>query len=226
MSASLTSRGPYKKGLQRRREIVDAAARIFARHGYHAGSLRHIADEVGVTGAALIRYFGSKEGLLVAVLLHWEEETSRWQGSHTGLEHFRALILLMRYHRTHRGFIELFLTLSTEASNPDHPAREFIVKRYEDTRQAFKQQLGIARDSGDILPLPDDAIDLESRSLIALMDGMEIQWLLNPDLDLASNFQAQVNITMSRWTGKSIEEVALETERWLERVDSARAAAP
>jgi len=58
------------------------------------------------------------------------------------------------------------------------------------------------------------------------MDGMEIQWLLNPDLDLAGNFQAQVNITMSRWTGKSIEEVALETERWLERVDSARAAAP
>ena len=225
MSALLTSRGPYKKGIQRRSEIVDAAARIFARHGYHAGSLRHIAEEVGVTGAALIRYFGSKEGLLVAVLRRWQEESSHWQGPHTGLEHIRALIPLMRYHVTHRGFIELFLTLSTEASNPDHPARGFIVKRYEDALQGFNRQLSMARDAGDILPLPDDAIDLESRSLIALMDGMELQWLLNPELDLVSNFQAQVNITIARWTGKSIEEVTLETETWLERVDSERPAA-
>lgn len=226
MTVSLTSRGPYKKGVQRRREIVDAAARIFARHGYHAGSLRHIAEEVGVTGAALIRYFGSKEGLLVAVLRRWQEESSRWQGPHTGLEHIRALIPLMRYHTTHRGFIELFLTLSTEASNPDHPAREFIVKRYEQALHGFNRQLSIAKDVGDILPLPDDAIDLESRSLIALMDGMELQWLLNPELDLVSTFQAQLNITISRWTGKSIEEVTLETQTWLERVDSARIATP
>lgn len=225
MSASLTSRGPYKKGVQRRQDIVDAAARVFARHGYHAGSLRHIAEEVGVTGAALIRYFGSKEGLLVAVLRRWQEESSRWQGPHTGLEHIRALIPLMRYHVTHRGFIELFLTLSTEASNPDHPARGFIVKRYEEALHGFNRQLRIARDAGDILPLSDDAIDLESRSLIALMDGMELQWLLNPDLDLVANFQAQVNITISRWTGKSIEEVTLETEKWLKHVDSSRAVA-
>jgi AcrR family transcriptional regulator len=223
MSVSLTSRGPYKKGVQRRREIVDAAARVFARHGYHAGSLRHIAEEVGVTGATLISYFGSKEGLLVEVLRRWKEESSQWQGPHTGLGHIRALIPLMRYHTTHRGFIELFLTLSTEASNPDHPAREFIVKRYEEALRGFNRQLIIARDAGDILPLGDDAIDLESRSLIALMDGMELQWLLNPELDLVSNFQAQVNITISRWTGKSLEEVTLETESWLERVGSARA---
>lgn len=226
MTAALTSRGPYKKGVQRRREIIDAAARIFARHGYHGGSLRHIADEVGVTGATLISYFGSKEGLLVAVLRRWQEESSRWQGPGAGLDHIRALILLMRYHTTHRGFIELFLTLSTEASNPDHPARDFIVKRYEDTFHGFKRQLITARDVGDILPLPDDAIDLEVRSLIALMDGLEIQWLLNPDLDLVSNFQAQVNIAISRWTGKDVEKVTLETQGWLERIDSARAAAP
>ncbi|MEV4951250.1 TetR/AcrR family transcriptional regulator [Paenarthrobacter nitroguajacolicus] len=226
MTASLTSRGPYKKGVQRRGEIIDAAARIFARHGYHAGSLRHIAEEVGVTGATLISYFGSKEGLLVAVLKRWQEESSRWQGPHTGLEHIRALVMLMRYHTTHRGFIELFLTLSTEASNPDHPARDFIVKRYEDTVHGFRKQLLTAIDAGDILPLPDHAIDLEVRSLIALMDGLELQWLLNPDLDLVSSFQAQLNITISRWTGKSIEEVALETQGWLDQVDSGRAATP
>lgn len=222
----LTSRGPYKKGVQRRREILDAAVRIFAKHGYNGGSLRQIADDVGVTAATLISYFGSKEELLIAVLGRWEHESALWQGNHTGLDHIRAQVTLMRYHVTHRGFIELFLTLSTEASNPEHPARPAIVGHYDHAVREFNRQLTVARDRGQIRQLSDEEIDLESRSLIALMDGTELQWLLNPELDLVRQFQSQLNIAIARWTGQKLDEVARDTEQWLNGVDAERAVTP
>jgi AcrR family transcriptional regulator len=67
-------RGPYRNGVVRRRQIVMAAAVAFGQYGYHGASLRQIADQVGATNATLIAYFGSKEGLLVAVLEHWRED--------------------------------------------------------------------------------------------------------------------------------------------------------
>jgi len=55
---------------ERRIELLDAALLVFARRGYHATSLKEIAEEAGVTDGLLIHYFGSKANLLRAVLEH------------------------------------------------------------------------------------------------------------------------------------------------------------
>ena len=47
-------RGPYRKGVQRRQEIVRAAAQVFAERGYHGGSLRSIGERVGISSASLV----------------------------------------------------------------------------------------------------------------------------------------------------------------------------
>src|ERR1700722_3397963 len=87
MTRVVIPRGPYQKGIRRRREIVDAASRIFARYGY-GGSLRQIANDVGVTPAALARHFGNKYGLLQAVLTHWEDDDAHHFDGARGLEDF------------------------------------------------------------------------------------------------------------------------------------------
>lgn len=46
---------------------MDAAAALFARHGYHGTSIRDIAKAVGVTPGAIYAHFSSKQALLVAV---------------------------------------------------------------------------------------------------------------------------------------------------------------
>lgn len=51
-----------------RAAIVDAAARLFANGGYDQAGVREIAAEAGIDPALVNRYFGSKEGLFVAVL--------------------------------------------------------------------------------------------------------------------------------------------------------------
>ncbi|WP_055557146.1 TetR/AcrR family transcriptional regulator [Streptomyces sp. NBRC 110028] len=194
--ASESSRGPYRKGIERRRQIVEAAAKIFAQYGYAAGSLRHIAAEVGVTNAALIKHFGDKEGLLTAVLDYWDREAVVLSG--TGLEYFRSICTLMEYHTTHRGFIELFLTLATEASNPEHPAREFFVARYNKVVAEFATHLREAQEAGQVA-LPEERVEQEARALVALLDGIEIQWLLNPELDLVGFVRALLETTIERW---------------------------
>jgi AcrR family transcriptional regulator len=51
-----------------RDEILRAARRLFAEHGYEAASMRAIAAEAGVDAALLVHFFGSKAGLLGAAI--------------------------------------------------------------------------------------------------------------------------------------------------------------
>ena len=52
----------------KRRLILDAAVRVFARKGYHTSRVGDIAEEAGVAHGLLYHYFRSKEELLEAVL--------------------------------------------------------------------------------------------------------------------------------------------------------------
>ena len=51
-----------------RSRLLDAAIQIFDRKGYAASSVREIAEAAGVTKPVVYYHFGSKEGLLVAIL--------------------------------------------------------------------------------------------------------------------------------------------------------------
>jgi TetR/AcrR family transcriptional regulator len=48
--------------------ILDAAENLFAEYGYNATSVRKLADTVGVNPALVHYYFGTKAGLLAAVM--------------------------------------------------------------------------------------------------------------------------------------------------------------
>jgi AcrR family transcriptional regulator len=54
--------------------MLDSAARVFSRRGYHAASMDEIARDCGVTKPMLYAYFESKEGLFLAVV----DRTGRW----------------------------------------------------------------------------------------------------------------------------------------------------
>ncbi len=57
------------KGERTRGEIVQAAHRLFMKNGYHATSMRQIAQEAGLVVGGLYNHFASKEEIFVAVLL-------------------------------------------------------------------------------------------------------------------------------------------------------------
>ncbi|MFH8484318.1 TetR/AcrR family transcriptional regulator [Streptomyces longisporoflavus] len=62
----------------RRRQIIDGAARCFARNGFHATSMQDVLKEVGLSAGAVYRYFRGKEELIAAIVgevLEWIQVT-------------------------------------------------------------------------------------------------------------------------------------------------------
>ena len=59
---------PRVKTEQKRREILDAAAEVFARRGYHATNVSHIADHMSMGLGTFYRYFESKLDVFHAVI--------------------------------------------------------------------------------------------------------------------------------------------------------------
>src|SRR5690349_11855061 len=62
------SRGRYPKGILRRQQILDRAVEVYADLGFEGTSLRAIGEAIGVSHAALRRYFETREELFLEVL--------------------------------------------------------------------------------------------------------------------------------------------------------------
>ena len=199
-SPTIRSRGPYRTGLRRREQIIDAATAVFAEYGYAGGSVRAIADRVGVSPASLLQHFGSKEGLLMAVLEDWDRHTVEARLTDvTGLDYFRRLPEVMEAHLSNRGLLELFSTIAAEASSPTHPAREFIQGRYTFNLATLAAHLQQAVDAGGIAPLTPAEIDQEVRLVTAVLDGIGLQWLLDPTTDFVGCVSSYISHSIIRW---------------------------
>ncbi|MDQ0983170.1 TetR/AcrR family transcriptional regulator [Streptomyces sp. V2I9] len=51
----------------RRRQILDGAARCFARNGFHGTSMQDVLKEVGLSAGAVYRYFPGKDDIIAAI---------------------------------------------------------------------------------------------------------------------------------------------------------------
>ena len=175
------SRGPYRKTAETRTAILDAALEVFAVSGFHSGSLRDVARRVGMSNAGILHHFADKEALLAAVLDHRDEadveEVRRL--TRDGESALHALIHLARSNEAKLEIVRLYAILSTEATALDHPAHEHFVVRYTRTRTFVREAFESLELSGRIKP----GVTAESAAIgtIAMMDGLQTQWLLDPE---------------------------------------------
>jgi AcrR family transcriptional regulator len=58
----------------RREQILQVAARLFAKHGFHGVSITDLGAAVGISGPGLYRHFPGKEALLAEMLLRISED--------------------------------------------------------------------------------------------------------------------------------------------------------
>ncbi|MEE1802186.1 MULTISPECIES: TetR/AcrR family transcriptional regulator [unclassified Streptomyces] len=177
-------RGPYRKSAERREQILQAAYEAVDEHGERA-SLQDIADRVGVTQPALTYYFPTRDALLLAVLerrdvLGKELAKDSRAGTHT----IDAVVATTRHTTEHPGLAKLYVTLSAAATDPASPAHRYFAERYrglaaETTRDVEAQQrAGAVRD--------DEPAAHVARMLLAVLDGLQIQWMHDPSVDIAA----------------------------------------
>lgn len=85
---------------EKRRVILDAAVRIFARKGFHASRVGDIAEEAGVAHGLLYHYFSSKDEVLETIFReHWSALLERIHAVETSgeppVEQLRGIVRAM-----------------------------------------------------------------------------------------------------------------------------------
>ncbi len=59
---------PNRRGARSRETVLDAAERLMAEQGFEAATIARLVEEAGVPPSSIYHYFGSKEGVLLAVM--------------------------------------------------------------------------------------------------------------------------------------------------------------
>jgi len=176
-----TDARPTKKqqqGEQSRELILDATERLMATRGYAATSINDIRKACGLPPSSIYWHFGSKEGVLAAVM---ERGAKRYFAAiPTEADFERQLAAVIELQEQHPEFLRLFLLLSLERSHD--PAVTEVLRRVRD------QAITRFRDAVSQL-LPDDAPPAKTRRVAtevaaiatALSDGIFLAEHLEPD---------------------------------------------
>jgi AcrR family transcriptional regulator len=172
---------PTKKqqqGEQSRELILDASERLMATRGYAATSISDIRKACGLPPSSIYWHFGSKEGVVAAVM---ERGANRFFAAIPSSESAEAqLKVLSILQAQHPDFLRLLYMLSLERGND--PAVAAVVRRVRDTairrfREAIKQLLpaGVPASKSDRVVTELTAV------AVALSDGIFFAEHLEPD---------------------------------------------
>ncbi|MCV2395160.1 TetR/AcrR family transcriptional regulator [Actinotalea sp. M2MS4P-6] len=182
----MATRGPYQKGIVKREEILRTALTTIAESGYSGATVKQLADAVGLSPNGLLRYFGSKDALFTEVLRRRDVEdevTFRPAGADLDGE---VLATFIRHNAEVPGLVQLYARFCSEAAEPGHPAHDYFRERYEALRRVWTDGLDDLKRSGRL------AADADTEQLavvaIAVMDGLQTQWMYDPSIDMAEAF--------------------------------------
>ncbi|MEV4510490.1 TetR/AcrR family transcriptional regulator [Dactylosporangium sp. NPDC049525] len=165
---------------ERRRQIITAATRLVAERGFWGLSMQDVAADCGLTVPGLLHHVGSKDGLLIAILEHRDAEDVRaldtlLDGTAPTLP--ELCTALVRRNAAQPEIVRLFAVLQAESLAPDHPAHDYFVARQQRILEELTALAALSKDA-------TDEPETLARRVIALMDGVQLQWLRSPGTDL------------------------------------------
>ncbi|KHL18799.1 AcrR family transcriptional regulator [Mumia flava] len=186
---------------QRRAEILVAALDVFGTRGFHKASLGEIAERVGITHQGILHHFGSKEQLLVEVLEYRDAtdvadfENAEPPHGPLLLDH---LVRTAQTNTTRGGLVQSYAVLSAESVTEGHPAQDSFRDRFTHLRGMIADALA------DTVPAdrrpPEEELDAAASSIIAVMDGLQVQWLLDPErVDMPAAVALVIDALLARW---------------------------
>ncbi len=175
---------------EKRRLILGAAVRAFARKGYHACKVGEIATEAGVAYGLVYHYFGSKEEILQTIFREtWEQMLARIQeveaSDDTGPEKVRKVTALLL--RTWRRDPDLVRVLVREVTR----SPEQLQQQIEEIGHAY------------------DALE---RIIVSGQESGEFRANLDPKLT-ATVFYGALEETLTGWVMGQLPETDEDIER-------------
>ena len=190
-SSTSGPRGPYAKTALVRAQIVRAAMEVFAELGFRGGTMKEIAARAGISQRGLVHHFASKEALLTEVLGARATESARLVHFGGPRDVLRSVVAIVADNELHPRLVELHSVLFAEATAPDHPAHAHHAERLGAWRAYLTTAFAELADEGALAP--GLTPELAATTLVALQDGLQIQWLYDPSaIDMTRALDAYI----------------------------------
>lgn len=179
------SPGGYRKGREKRDEILEKALEVIGSDGYQKSTLRRLAEEVGLTNAGVLHHFASKEDLFTQILARRDEETrARTMDSETVVS---AFVKSMAFNKGVPGLANLFNSLLAEAVSPEHVAHNFFKQRYVRLSEELSEDIQRQKPNWS-----SEKCLGAARLILASSDGLQAQWLLDAEVDTVAGLNLLV----------------------------------
>src|SRR5919197_2726038 len=142
---------PNRRGERSREAVLDAAERVMAERGYEAATVASLVEEAGVPASSIYHYFGSKEGVLLAVMERGAQrfhealpEPTRRRGSQS--QHLRRLVgSIVEGLERRPEFLRLILVMATQPRVDGSGEVDVVVERVRELALArLRKQMDVA----------------------------------------------------------------------------------
>lgn len=178
----------------RRRQILAAANRCFARVGFHNASMQDVIKEAGLSAGAIYNYFAGKEDIIVAIAdERHRREAELCRAAEQETDAFAALTQLAQaffFHLSDPGQDEerrVGVQLWAEALS-NEKLRGIALAGTAEPHRVLVTLIGRLKASGEI---PEDIeSDAMARVMIALFQGLVLQKCREKDLDVSPYVEA------------------------------------
>ncbi|MEW9870831.1 TetR/AcrR family transcriptional regulator [Arthrobacter sp. HS15c] len=186
-----------------RLKAIHAAIELFAVGGYGGTSIADVAAKTGLSQSGLLHHFPSKTALLTAVLEHRSKEDTDFlfggEQAPLGWEAFDALVSLVARNSTRPDWVGLFVRLSAEATEPGHPAHQWLLDHYSSLRQWLSEALEQGKIRGEVKQ--DAPVTFLVNNTIAVLDGIQLQWLCAPgSFSMVAQFRNFIQSIKTTWS--------------------------
>jgi AcrR family transcriptional regulator len=192
LMSSSKPRGLYAKGAERREQIIQTATDVFATEGFEGTAMKRVAELVGVKEATLFHYFRGKQELLTAVLAERDRRTLiAMEDEEAGLP---VMVRSAERNRQEPGLTTLYAVASATANDPGHDSHRYFKERYAEVVDFLAADIERRQATGETradLPPKDLA-----RLVVAVSDGLQLQWLYDKDVDVADGLSQFIDVLL------------------------------
>lgn len=167
-----------QQGANSREQILDATEKLMAERGYAATSISDIRKACGLPPSSIYWHFGSKDGVLAAVMERGAERYFAAIPTEADIDQQLAAVIAQQ--ERHPQFLRLFLLLTLERS--DDPAVAEVVRRVRDRAIAGFRDAIAHLVPDDVAPAKAERVVTELAAVAtALSDGIFLAAHLEPD---------------------------------------------
>lgn len=179
---------PNRRGARSREAVLDAAERLIAEQGYEAASVAALVEEAGVPASSVYHYFGSKEGVLLAVMERGAErffaelpDFDRRIGSRQ--EHLRVLVeAVSGTLDRHPDFLRILVVMAAQPPAAGEGEVHRVVNRVRELAlERLREQMEIVF----ALDPESGPADHLARFALAAFDGAFVARQSHPELTIA-----------------------------------------